>query len=504
MITKGEAFSITLIITVASIIGKLLGFGRDILISYYYGASSITDAFFLAMSIPMLVIGVFTSSTDSAIIPQYNRIMSLKGRDAADSYFSNIVNSVLIVAFVVSLVILFFPCLFVNIFAPGFNVEQREFSSQFLRFFSFLGFMHILYCFFCAYNAVYIKIMPRAILSFTTNLLAVVALLINADSHMQMLLFAYVAGNMLSGIIPIISAFSSGYKYVAIFFHFDKETQKFIRIFLPIIGVAFLANANLFVDKFLASNMGTGSISYINYASRLTSIFDNVFVVGLGVVILPMLSQYRVNNDFVKFNRNATQVIKLLTIMLLPIMLLCMLLSPQIIEVIYMRGEFRVETVVAVSRVFEGYTPLIWALPMQATLAKIFHSIENTKTPFYINIICVGVNIILSIMLSILWGVKGIAIATSFSVILSVFLLFLKMQKLIGWDSSVFDFKELFKIVICGLVSLIIANITKGFVSHVLLKVLTVGISGAISYCILFALLMKKDFRYLLSFICKK
>ena len=77
---KNGFVSIALWLTLASVIGKVLGFLKDILISYYYGSSASTDAIFLALSIPTIILGVFTSSTDSAIIPQYNRLLHTKGR----------------------------------------------------------------------------------------------------------------------------------------------------------------------------------------------------------------------------------------------------------------------------------------------------------------------------------------------------------------------------------------------------------------------------------------
>ena len=79
---------IMLLLTAGNLLGKGLGFLRDVLISNYYGVSSQTDAFFLAISIPTIIIGIFTNSTDSAIVPQYARISENSGgRKAADSFF---------------------------------------------------------------------------------------------------------------------------------------------------------------------------------------------------------------------------------------------------------------------------------------------------------------------------------------------------------------------------------------------------------------------------------
>lgn len=502
-ITKRKAFSVAIIITMSNIIGKVLGFGKDILISYYYGAGVITDSIFLAMSIPLLILGIFTSSTDSVIIPQYNRILNSRGKDEADNNFSNIINTILTIAFIFSLLMLLFPNMFINIFAPGFDEIQRTFSKEFLRVFSFFGFMHIIYCFFSTYNTIYTRVIPRAILSFTTNLLVIIALIIYPDPDMIMLSLAYFIGNILSAIIPTLSALKNGYKHSLCCFRFDYEMNKFIRLFIPIMGVAFLTNLNMFVDKFLSSKMGPGSVSYINYASRLTSIFDSMLIVGLGVIIIPILSHSRVSKDTVKFNKNATQVIKLLIILLFPIMAICMILSGQIIEVIYMRGKFDFSAVKIVSTLFFCYSFQILGTPLQATISKIFHSIEDTNTPFYISGICVFVNIVFSIILSINLGIIGIAIATSGSVILANLLLIYRLKKSVGWDIDVFNFKEFIRIIICISVTVITVKFIVTFFNNAFLELIVGSMSGVIIYLITFAIIMKEDFIYIINFAKK-
>lgn len=503
-ITKKKAFSIALLITVANIIAKLLGFFKDILISYYYGANAMTDAIFLAMSIPTIILGIFTSSTDSAIIPQYNRILSTGGREAADKYFSNIINIIFVITFAVSTFIFLCPGIFVEFFAPGFTDIQLFYSTKFLRLFSFFGLFHFLYCFFCTYNTIYAKVGIRSFLSFSTNLLVVIAILIYPDPNMIMLSIAYFTGNIIAAVIPILSVRKSGYKHTYSSLTYDTETKKFIELFTPIMGTALLADLSMFVDRYLASNMGEGGISALNYASRLTSIFDNLLVVGLGVVLLPLLSQLQIKKDFVKFNQYTAQIIKLVIVGLAPVTLICMLLPIQIIEVIYMRGKFGVESVNIVSSVFLCYSPLVMFLPLQAVFAKIFHSLENTKTPFLINLMSIIVNTALSIILSYNYGLIGISIATSISVVLSCIMFFIVLRKRLGWDNSVFGYKELFVIIDCIIVLVIIVKLLNLVVSGALMKIIIAGGFGVLGYILILVLLMPKEVRFLLSFFRKK
>lgn len=502
-INKRKAFSMVALITVANIIGKLLGFAKDILISYYYGVSVITDAIFLSMSIPFLILGILTSSMDSAIIPQYNRIMHNEGRLNADKHFSNISNIFCILGFLISLTMLFFPNLYIAFFAPGFNQEQTYYAVYFLKLFSFFGFFHILFCLFSAYNAIFGRVIPRAILSFSTNALVVLALLLFPDPRMKSLALAFFIGSLLSGIVPIISALRHEYKHSFYKIDFDEESKIFIKNFIPIMGSALLVNLNMFVDRFLASSMELGSISYINYASRITSMFDSMLIIGLGILIIPLLSQSKATNNKEKLRKDSTHIIKLFILLLLPIMEICLLFSKEIMQVIYMRGEFGVKQLEIVSSIFLCYSPQVLLIPLQALLAKIFHSIEDTKTPFKTSFMSVIFNIIASILLSIPFGLIGIAIATSIGAILNIVLLMYYLFKNLGWDSTIFSHRDFIKINFLILILACVGFFVKFLILTALYKIILSLIFGSIVYIGLVWKLLPKDFGFLVNFKSK-
>jgi len=116
---------------------------------------------------------------------------------------------------------------------------------------------------------------------------------------------------LIQGLLPIASAIWIGYHHRLFIKIKDPEMKQFIRIFMPIMGSALLMDLNMFVDRFLASSMQEGSISSLNYASRLTTIFDTLLVVGLGVVILPMMSQINTEGNREKFIGFSVRIIKL-------------------------------------------------------------------------------------------------------------------------------------------------------------------------------------------------
>ena len=504
VITKNKLIEIGIIITLANILGKILGFIKDILISYYYGASGETDAFFLAMSLPFLILGVFTSGTDSVIIPQYKRIMCNSGREQADMLFSNIINSFIVISLILSFIIFLFPDVLVSLFAPGFVGIQRTNSVNFLRIFSFLGFFHILYCYFCSYNTIYQRIRARAILAFSTNLIVVLSLLIYHDPLMYVLSAAYIFGSLISAIVPIISSYQLGYRHDFSYIKHDPEMCQFYRLFIPIMGVAFLSDLNMLVDKFLASNMSVGSISALNYAAKLPSIFDSMLVVGLGIVVLSSLSDSKARGNNQEFVDHATKIIKIASILLLPVSIFFLTLAPEIIEVIYKRGRFDSGSVDLVSAVLIGYAPLVLFRPLNATFAKILHSIENTITPFYINLLCVIINVILSILLSYILGLQGIAIATSLSAAIGCVIFWGVIYKNVGWNLNIYSALDLFKIIICALIIFIVVYISKKIDYDIYINLFITILMGLFAYLLSLFVLLPNDIRNIVKMFSYK
>lgn len=484
--------SIAIIITIANILAKILGFARDILVSYYYGTSAISDAFFLTIAIPTMILGVFTSATDSAIIPQYNRIKDKDGRNAADKNFSNIINILSIIGIAITILILIFPQYCLKIFAPGFSEEQSLYAIRFLRLFSFFGLAHILYCFFTTYSTIYNRVGVRAILSFSTNLIVILALIIKPDENMMTITIAYLFGELLSCILPILYAKHIKYKHK---FEIDiksKEFKRFLIIFYPIMLAALLNDLNLFVDRFLASQMGEGSISALNYGSKIISIFDSMLVIGLSVVILPVFSRLNIDKKNKEFANYATIIIKLLIIILLPIAIIFLAMSNEIIEFIYMRGSFDANSVNIVSSIFIAYSLQIVLLSIQTIFIKLFHSMENTKTTLHISLIGFFINIVLSILLSKILKLQGVALATTISVFITCILLYIKFKKDVGWDKSEFNLFHLINIGFGNLIVIFIVLSLRRVTNINIINILISSISAYIIYIIYILITMKK------------
>lgn len=495
MSKKSTYLSIAFWLTIASILGKLLGFLKDILISYYYGSSALTDAIFLALSIPMIVLGVFTASTDSVIIPQYNRIDAKNGRLDADRNFSSIVNSLFLIGTLISLGILLFPKFLVNIIAPGFTDLQIQYSTFFLKIFSFTGLLHIVYCFFCSYIVRFKYVKTRSILSFSTNLILVISLFFFHDSKMIFLAYTFLFASIFQAFFPLISAYRIGYKYSCIIEFKNSEYHTFWKIFIPIMGASLMLDLNMFFDRFVASNFGDGAISALSYASRITSVFDSMIVVGIGVVILPLLSKLNLSKDVSKFKLISTLLFKYMFIILLPIFILCMIYAHPIVELIYKRGNFDAVAVITVGRLLFYYSPLVLFISLQTILSRFFHSLEDTKTPMRTTFWTIIINVTLNFILSKYLGLNGVALATSIAIFFNVFFLFITFNKRVGWSLQYFQMKDVSIILSAVLLLIVVLFLWRYCVTNYLFLVFCGGLVSLLVYYAMIVFLLRKELK---------
>lgn len=497
---KKNNVSVVLWITIATFFGKVLGVLKDVLISYYYGSTNMTDAFFLAMSIPTIILGVFTASTDSAIIPQYNRIATNSYRKNADALFSSIVNTLLLICSTACTFIAIFPRFFIKIFALGFDEGTVRYGIIYLRIFAPLGVLHMLYCFFCTYNAAHKENRVRTILAFSTNLIVVFTLLVVHDTQLVALSVAFLVANLFCAVLPILQSRRLGYRHTWKIERHNLEFKHFWQLFLPIMGGALLNDIQQYVDKNLSSNI-YGGISSLNYAGKLVNIFDSIFIVGISVVLLPKLSEARYGEKRKEFQKISTGVTKYLLLILIPCFVLMFVLADELIVVIYGRGAFDQDAINIVSMVLKTYAPLIVLMPVQTIFSRFFHALEKNKIPFFLNLLSVLINVGLSVLFMNYFGLAGISFATTFATLIICLIYVEVIRRVIGWDRGEMNICKLLKIIGVTFLVYIVTCFVKGMLSSLWLKIILTGIVWFLLFLLGYFVIARKEMKMIIKWM---
>jgi len=414
-----------------TLISRILGYLRDILIAIFLGTSIFADAFFVAFRLPNTFRRLFAEGTfNSAFIPSYTSAKienKKKGKKFADEVLSSLL---LILLFVVTIAEIFTPYL-IYIIAPGFLEDQIKFNLavELTRItFPFLLFVS-LSSFFSGILNSNNKFAAAAATPIILNVVLITSLIYSylkeLDYSTQL---SY--GVTLAGIIQLfflVYVTKKFYKPTLNFsLRFSNKVRFFFKKLLPSILSSGVTQINILVGTIIAS-FQTGAVSYLYYADRVYQINLAIAGIAVGTVSLPVLSKAFKTKDVKKISNIQNKSFELSLLFSIPASFGLIFASNEIVNALFGYGSFSIDDVeqTATALKFFGYG--VPAFAIIKILSNFFFARDNTKTPFYISLLIVFLNILISVIFFNKIGFIVIPIATSIStwvgVIIYIYLL---------------------------------------------------------------------------------
>lgn len=415
-----------------TIIVKITSLLKEIVFSYYYGASSITDAYIISLTIPAVIFALIGAGIATGYIPLYNKINSEKGKDAAIEFTNNVLNFVLMICTaIVGLVFLFTePLIF--LFASGFEGETLEMAILFTRIsivsVYFTGMLYIMDANLQvndAYKVPQLAVIPMILI--TTASIAV-----SATYGVYILVYGSVLAVIVQALIVIVYAYKKGYYYKFKVNFKDFYLKRMIVLSLPVIIGSSIYQLNIIIDRTIASQIAEGGISALNYAFKIETFITGLFVVSIVTVMYPSISRMAVAHNFKGMKEALSKSITAISLFVIPATVGVMIFSQPIIKLVFGRGEFGNEAVAMTSISLLFYSIGMIGVGIHSTLVKAFYSLEDTKTPMLISSTSVIINITFNIILSRFLGVGGLALATSIAALTGAGLMFYCLRRKIG------------------------------------------------------------------------
>jgi len=448
-----------------TLISRLLGYLRDILIAIFLGTGPLADAFFVAFRIPNTFRRLFSEGTfNAAFVPSYASEIT-RGKIKSNKFANNIFNLLLIgLLFLVLLVQIFMPA-FVSIIAPGFidDFEKMELAINLTRItFPFLFFISLA-SFFSAILNSHNKFAAASAAPIILNVI-LIGILFFSKSLGDHLVYYLSYGVSLAGILQLIFLYKFVKKFYSLKFNFKIKIDNKIKIFfkklLPSIFSSGVTQINILVGTIIASFQAS-AVSYLYYADRIYQINLAIAGIAIGVVVLPQLSKHIQSKKKDKILLIQNKALELSLFLSLPASVALLIGSEQIISALFGYGSFD-----EVSVINSGQALYYFALGLPAfSLIKVFSSFffanQNTKIPFYISLISVILNILISIYYFNEIGFIIIPIATTISSWFNAIFLFVFLK-----NKNLFSFNKIFLI---RFMKIIIASVVMGIIFNFLI-----------------------------------
>ena len=416
-----------------TLISRILGYLRDILIAVFLGASIFADAFFVAFRLPNTFRRLFAEGTfNAAFIPSYTSA-NIKNKKTG-KIFADSVLSILffILVFLVTIAEIFAPYL-VYLIAPGFAADNIKFNLaiEFTRItFPFLLFVS-LSSFFSGILNSNNKFAAAAAAPIILNIVLIFSIIISYFYNLEIakqLSFAVTISGIIQLIFLIYVAFEFYKPNIKFSLTLSNKVKFFFKKLLPSIFSSGVTQINILVGTIIAS-FQTGAVSYLYYADRVYQINLAIAGIAVGTVSLPALSKAFQKKNFAKVSNIQNKSIELSLLLSIPASLGLIFASKEIVNGLFGYGSFTQNDVIMTSDAlnFFGYGVIAFALVK--ILANFFFARDNTKIPFYISSFIVFLNVFISLLYFKKIGFLIIPIATSFSTWVGVFIFLFILYK---------------------------------------------------------------------------
>lgn len=495
-----------LIIMVITIVSKIAGFGREILLSYIYGATSISDAYLISLTIPGVIFSIITAGLSAGYIPLYSRVLQDEGNDSSNKFTSNLINLLLVLSTLMVTIGLLFTEPIVRIFAAGFDKSTLLLAIKLTRIslltVYFTGIASVLTGF-LQVNGNYI--IP-ALVGLPFNMIIILSIFSSQFTNLAVLGIGYVLaiGSQVFFMIPYLKR--NKFKYTKRIDFKDKKITNMIRIVIPLIVSVSVNQINILIDRTIASQVVIGGISALNFANKLSGFVLGIFVVSIVTALYPIISKLAAEKNFYILKKSISEGITAINILVLPATVGFVVFAKPIIVMLFGRGAFDDVAVNLTSTALIYYSLGMIGFGLSDMLTRVFYSLQDTKTPMIFSIIGVFLNIVLNLILSRFMGLGGLALATSISAIVVTLFLFISLTIKIGSIGL--------KQIVISFCKILVSSILMGAISrncYLYLKIilsesnsllLSIGI-GMISYFIIISLMKIEDVDLFISTLKK-
>jgi len=412
---------------------RVLGFLRDLVLAHVFGANALTDAFFVAFKIPNFLRRLFAEGAfATAFVPVLTEYKARRDAGELKDFVDHVAGTLGLVLLVISVLGVVAAPLVVGLFAFGWVVggaedaEKLNLAGEMLR----LTFPYLFFISLTAFAGGIMNAHNRfAVPAFTPVLLnlSLIACALWLSEHLEQPVIALAWGVFIAGAaqfffqlpflarLKLLPAPRPNFS--------DEGVRRILKLMVPALFAVSVTQINLLLDTVLASFLATGSISWLYYSDRLMEFPLGILGVALGTVLLPKLSQEQAHDDPGRFRRTLDWGVRMAVTFGLPAAVGLAVLAGPMIATLFLSDVFTPDDVRMARQSLMAYSLGLLAFILIKVLAPAYYAQQDTRTPVRIGMIAMAANMVFNLALIFPLQHAGLALATSLSAYLNVWLL---------------------------------------------------------------------------------
>ena len=433
---------------------KILGFLLQAAIASVMGATIITDCYYATFELTTLIDMTLVVAIIVVLLKQYADQLAQNGRMAADTFLSNA--RMIILPAVVGLCALIFllarPVSFV--LAPRYDETSRALLVKNIRLLSFLPAIST----FSAFYLVILRQNKKFLVVGTKSLLINLGCFAGLGAYMILdahsatpLCIAYNIGFAFFCLVTFLSSRKYG-RLRPVKPAWTPEMRTFTKMLFPLVISNGVVRISLLVDRIISSLLGEGAVTCLTYAHMLSYLVEGVFIINISTVLLSDFVNLVAGGETEKINNKIETSLTAMIMLLVPVSIISVLCSRDIVAVVFGHGNFTDHEVSRVAGLLVFYAVGFVPAVISNIYMQVHYAFGKTATAMRFSIISIVSNIVLSLLLAWKIGLPGIAVGTAISYVISAVLYGFHTKKLLPTYSGGIKLGFLVKLVISSVI----------------------------------------------------
>jgi putative peptidoglycan lipid II flippase len=417
------------IVAFFTLLSRIFGFLRDVMIANVMGAGPLTDAFFVAFRIPNFLRRLFAEGAfTAAFLPMFAGMVKVEGKEYALRFASSAIALLTAVLLVITVIAMIYMPELLRLITPGFNDKPELFdlTVTLTRItFPYLIFISLVSLLGGILNS-YDRFAAVAFSPVLLNLGLVLCLVVLQPPFVETHAHALAIGVQVAGVMQLAWLIYANYRYNTLpkiaMPEITPDVKKMLIAFAPVALGAGVGQINLLMDTIFATYLDN-AVSYLYYADRLYELPLGVIGIAVATALLPMLSRHIRAGEMAEANAAIEQALRFIALIGLPAAAALIVIASPIVATIYEHGEFDAGDSAKVVPTLIAFSCGLPAFLVVKIFVNCFFASTDTKTPVKIAIVCVATNFVFNLLLIEQFEHVGIATATTIAGWLNALLL---------------------------------------------------------------------------------
>lgn len=508
-VKTGGLLGSSFVVSMGTMLSRVLGLARDVVLANLLGAAPNADAFFVAFKIPNFLRRLFAEGAFAqAFVPVLTETREQGSHDAVKALVNRVAGVLGGSLFVLTALAMVMAPWVALIFAPGFSRDVAKlaltadlivWTFPYLFFISLTGFCG-------AILNTYGRFAVPAYTPVLLNLSLIAAAVFWAPTMPEPAL-GLAMGVMLAGVLQLLFQLPSLHALKLtpkpVWDTQDAGVRKILMLMVPALFGVSVSQINLLFDTVLASLLPNGSVAWLYYSDRLTELPLGVFAIAIATVILPALSALNTRAAADEFSQTLTWAVRNVLLIAVPATVALWLLAEPILTALFQYGAFTTNDVTMAAASLRAYTLGLGAFMLIKVLAPGYYARQDMKTPVKIGIVAMVSNMVLNVLFvfPLMWyfdmGHVGLALATSASAWINAALLYRGLRRGGIPLTGVFDIRYMVRLwvavtVMAGVIYVSVPDLRDWFAADMswrVTRLLIIVTAGAVSFAGVLALL---------------